>query len=106
MKAILLAGMAAILMVAANSAYADEDNFAMSVQDAIDNITELRNNYLIEKYFGESYHSQRTAAVETVNSAIACTSRLGQGPMYPSQNGAPSPTTPSIPTVRRWWPLT
>ena len=70
MKAILLGSMAVVLAVAANSAYADEDRFAMSVQDVIDNMTELRNNYLAEKYFEDSYLLQRTAAVETVNSAI------------------------------------
>ena len=83
MKAILLAGMAAILVVAANSAYADEDRFAMSVQDVIDGMTELRNNYLAEKYFGESYLSQRTAAVETVNNAIALYEQTRAGPNVP-----------------------
>ena len=83
MKAVLLAGMAAILVVAANSAYADEDRFAMSIQDAIDDITELRNSYLAEKYFGESYLSQRTAAVETVNSAIALYEQTRPGPNVP-----------------------
>ena len=71
MKAILLGGMAAILTVAATtSAYADDGAFVVSIQDAIDAMTDLRNDYLAEKFFGESYLTPRTAAVETVNSAI------------------------------------
>ena len=68
MKAVQLGSMVVVLAMAAYPAYADD--FAASIQDSIDTMTDLRNNYLAEKYFGESYHSQRTAAVETVNSAI------------------------------------
>ena len=69
MKAILLGSMAVVLAVTANSAYANDD-FAVSIQDAIDAMTDLRNDYLAESFFGESYPTSRTAAVETVNSAI------------------------------------
>lgn len=71
MKVILLGGMAAILaVVAASSAYADDGDFTVSIQDAIDTMTDLRNDYLVERFFGESHLSPRTAAVETVNRAI------------------------------------
>ena len=56
------------MVVAVNSAYADD--FAASVQDSIHAMTELQSNYLTERYFGGSYLTPRTAAVETVKSAI------------------------------------
>ena len=68
MKAPLLCAVAVVLAVAVTSAHADD--FAASVQDSIHAMTDLRNDYLIEKYFGESYLTQRAAAMETVNSAI------------------------------------
>lgn len=55
-------------MVAAYPAYADD--FAASVQDVIDSWTDLRNDHLARSFFGESYQTPETAAVETVKSAI------------------------------------
>ncbi len=81
MKAVQLGSMVVVLAMAAYPAYADD--FAVSIQDSIDTMTDLRNNYLAEKYFGESYHSQRTAAVETVNSAIALYEQTRPGPNVP-----------------------
>lgn len=68
MKMVLLGAMTVVLAVAVNSAYADD--FAASIQDSIYAMTDLRNNYLAEVYFGESYLTPRTAAMETVKSAI------------------------------------
>ena len=68
MKVVMLCAMALMVAVAVNSAYADD--FAASIQDSIYAMTDLRNGYLVEKYFGESYPTPRTAAVETVKSAI------------------------------------
>ena len=68
MKTVLLCAVAVVLAAAVTSAHADD--FAASVQDSIHAMTDLRNDYLIEKYFGESYLTQRAAAMETVNSAI------------------------------------
>ncbi len=64
-----LLGTAAVIMAAAAyPAYADD--FAASLQEMIDTGKDLRNDYLAEKFFGESYFTPRTAAVGTVESAI------------------------------------
>ncbi|MBI1657580.1 MAG: hypothetical protein IS632_02240 [Thaumarchaeota archaeon] len=67
MKLALLVA-AATMAVAVYPAYADD--YAASLQDAVDITTDLRNDYLAESFFGESYSIPRIAAVETVNSAI------------------------------------
>ena len=64
----LLGTVAAILAVASYPAYADD--YAASVQGVIDAWTDLRNDHLIESFFGESYPTPEMAAVETVKSAI------------------------------------
>ena len=69
MNGALLCAAAAILVAAAYPAYADD--FAASLQDVIDIATDLRNDYLAEIFFGESYPTPRIAAVETVNDAIS-----------------------------------
>ena len=67
MKLALLVA-AATMAVAVYPAYADD--YATSLQDVIDVLTDLRNDNLAESFFGESYVTPRMAAVETVNSAI------------------------------------
>ena len=44
MKAVQLGSMVVVLAMAAYPAYADD--FAASIQDSIDTMTDLRNNYL------------------------------------------------------------
>ncbi|MCE2508437.1 MAG: hypothetical protein J4G04_03930 [Nitrosopumilaceae archaeon] len=68
MKGALLAAVAVTLAAAAYPAYADD--YAASLQDVIDIWTDLRNDYLAESFFGESYTTPEMAAVETVNGAI------------------------------------
>ena len=68
MNGALLCTAAAILVAAAYPAHADD--FASSLQDAIDIGTDLRNDYLTEIFFGESYPTPRIAAVETVERSI------------------------------------
>ena len=68
MNQALLCSVVAILAVVAYPAYADD--FAASIQDAMDVLADVRNDYLAERFFGESYFSPRTAAMETVESAI------------------------------------
>ncbi len=71
MRMVLLGSITAIMALAAvGPAYAEDDGFTASIQDAIDSMTDLRNDYLVERFFGESYPTPRVAAVETVNSAI------------------------------------
>ena len=53
MGRMLLGAVAAILVAVSYPAYADD--YAASVQDVIDAWTDLRNNYLAESFFGESY---------------------------------------------------
>jgi len=76
-----LSTLAAVMVVAAGSAHADD--FAASIQGTIDDMVDLRNDYLIENFFGESYVTPRTAAVETVNSAIALYESTRAGPQVP-----------------------
>lgn len=68
MNWVLLGTTTVILMAAAYPAYADD--FAESLQTMIDTGTDLRNDYLAESFFGESYLTPRMAAMETVESAI------------------------------------
>ena len=69
------------MAVAVNSAYADD--FAASIQDSLYTMTDLRNDYLIERYFGELYTAPQTAAVETVKSAIELYELTGADPYVP-----------------------
>ena len=68
MNRVLLGAVAAMLVAASYPAYADD--FAASIQDVIDTLTDLRNDHLVESFFEESYLTPRTAAVGTVESAI------------------------------------
>ena len=92
MKAVLLCAMAIVLAVAVNSAYADD--FAASIQDSIYTMTDLRNNYLAEKYFGESYPTPRTASVETVKSTIELYELTRADPYVPVTSRGTLPGNP------------
>ena len=68
MKTILMGALVAVLAAASYPAYADE--YLENVNHVLDAWTDLRNNYLIENFFGESYPTPETAAMETVSNAI------------------------------------
>ena len=78
---VLLYAAAAILVAAAYPAYADDP--VVSLQDTIDIATDLRNDYLAEAFFGESYPTPRIAAVETVERAIELYESTRTDPQVP-----------------------
>ena len=69
MKAAILGAMAVVIAISAYPAYADDD-LSVSLQGAIDDLVEVRNAYLAERAFGDSYLTPEIAAMETVRSAI------------------------------------
>ena len=68
MKTVLMGALVAVLAAASYPVYADE--YLEHVNDMLGVWTDMRNDYLIENFFGESYPTPEMAAMGTVSNAI------------------------------------
>ena len=68
MKIVLMGALVAVLAAASYPVYADE--YLENINHVLDAWTDLRNDYLTENFFGESYPTPEMAAMGTVSNAI------------------------------------